>query len=401
MSQSDVTKSAPVGGYVDKPWIPRFWEGMTFTAWLRILAAHRFRVAPSRWAMATILLLVGIFNSVLAVIQKLIYGRAIARVRLADDPIFIVGHWRSGTTLLHELMILDPEHAFPDTYACFAPNHFLISRRFLVPFLSLLMPKTRPMDNMEFGWDKPQEDEFALCNQGIPSPYLSMIFPNEKRRYDAFLTLDDVSTTEKARWKGALLWFLQAVSLRNPKRMVLKSPPHTARIRTLLEIFPRARFVHIYRHPYSVFPSTINLWKRLWRDQGLQVPHFENLEEYVFETFLTMYEAFERDRELIPADRLTEVRFEDLTADPVKEMERIYRELDLGDFERVRPAIQEYADSHKNYKKNRYTLPDELRREIDTRWAAFMERYGYRKISAAEEDSPPDCQVNTAEKTEA
>ena len=101
------------------------------------------------------------------------------------------------------------------------------------------------------------------------------------------------------RWKRALLWFLKCVTLQNPKRIVLKSPPHTCRIRTLLEMFPKAKFVHIVRDPYVIFPSTVNLWKRLYRDQGLQVPTYEGLDEHVFTTFTRMYETFERDRGLM------------------------------------------------------------------------------------------------------
>ena len=86
-----------------------------------------------------------------------------------------------------------------------------------------------------------------------------------------------------------------------PEAIVLKSPPHTCRIRTLLEIFPKAKFVHIVRDPYVLFPSTVNLWRRLYRDEGLQVPRYEGLEEHVFKTLTRMYEWLEHDRRLIGA----------------------------------------------------------------------------------------------------
>ena len=89
----------------------------------------------------------------------------------------MIGHWRSGTTLLHELLVRDPRHTYPDTYACFAPNHFLVSGWWMKPCLKVLLPSQRPIDNMPAGWDHPQEDEFALCNMGVPSPYLTIIFP--------------------------------------------------------------------------------------------------------------------------------------------------------------------------------------------------------------------------------
>ncbi len=391
-------KTKEVGGYRDRPWIPRFWDGITFLGWVRVMAQHRFRIAPRRLGMAILITFLGLFNSFLALIQQVILGRRIHRTQLPADPIFIVGHWRSGTTLLHEMFILDPRLGFPDSYACFAPNHFLISRCFLAPLLGLLMPKMRPIDNMPFDWDRPQEDEFALCNMGLPSPYLSLIFPNEKPRYDAYLTLEGLTEKQLNRWKRTFLWFLKAVTVRNPRRMVLKSPPHTCRIRVLLEMFPKAKFVHIYRDPYAVFPSTVNLWKRLSTDEALQIPHHQGLEERVFDVFCKMYEVFERDRKLIPPGQFAEVSYEALVADPEEEMERIYRELDLGDFEMLRPRLRQFIAERSNYKRNRFELAPALKAEIARRWRFFFEKYGYPIEQTEDVESVPSANVRSPQK---
>src|SRR6202040_3728101 len=103
---------------------------------------------------------------------------------------------------------------------------------------------------------------------------------------------------------------------------------HTARVRTLLEIFPDAKFVHIVRDPLTIFPSTVRLWTKLCQTQGLQsvegTPAW--VEPQILETFVRMYERFERDRALIPEGHLVDLRFEELTADPVGQMERVYDE---------------------------------------------------------------------------
>ena len=371
------SKGATLGGYKDRPWLLRFWEGITFYPWLRLLVRHRFRVSPSRIAMAAFLLAVGVFNWLLAVIQLVLWGRKITRTKIDRHPIFVLGHWRAGTTWLHELMVLDPRHTFPTTYACFAPNHYLLSRRVLPRLISVFMPTLRPMDNMPAGWDRPQEEEFALCNMGVPSPYLTMVFGREPPQDDEYLTLRDLPPRALARWKRALVWFLQCVTLVDPKRIVLKSPPNTGRVKTLLELFPDARFVHIVRDPYVVFASTVNLWKRLYRYQGLQTPPYPGLEERVFETFRRMYEAFEQDRAMIHPSRLCEVRYEDLMADPVAQMRRIYAELELGQFDAVLPALEKYVRAKADYRPNRYEISPEARAEVARRWSDFMDRYGY------------------------
>lgn len=365
------------GGYQDRWWIPRFWVGINVTGWWGLLWRNRFAVHPSRWGMAAILTMTSLLNSFLWLVQEVIYGRRIARTELVDDPIFIIGHWRSGTTLLHELLVLDPRHTYPDTYCCFGPNAFLVSRWFFERFLWFLMPSRRPMDNMPAGFDRPQEDEFALCNMGARSPYLTMIFPNRPPQDQEYFDLERLDPARRARWKAAFLWFLKCLTVRTPKRIVLKSPPHTFRIRVLLEMFPRARFLHIVRDPMVLFPSTVNLWRRLHRDEALQVPTHEGLEEYVFETFARMYEVFERDKALIPAGQFCEVRYEELVRDPEGHLRRVYEELSLGDFEAVRPALERFLAEQKDYKKNRYDLSPELRAEIARRWGFFIERYGY------------------------
>src|SRR5205823_11835288 len=144
-----------------------------------------------------------------------------------------------GTTLLHELLIRDPRHAFPTTYECLAPHHFLISRSWLPKLFWWLMPRRRPMDNMPAGWDRPQEDEFALCMLGQPSPYLRIAFPNTVPADDGSLDLSGLSATARRRWKAMYLRFMREVTAVNGgRRLILKSPPHTCRIPDLLALFP-------------------------------------------------------------------------------------------------------------------------------------------------------------------
>jgi omega-hydroxy-beta-dihydromenaquinone-9 sulfotransferase len=328
--------------------------------------------------MAIIILLVSVMNDFLWAVQTLIYGRRISRTTLKNDPIFVIGHWRAGTTLPDELLVLDRRHRYPDTYTCFTPNHFLISSWFFRPMLKFLLPSRRPMDNMPAGWDRPQEDEFALCNMGVRSPYLTAVFPNRPPQYPEYLDLEGLPKQAIDRWKAKLHWFIQCLTLRACKRIVLKSPAHTCRIKVLLELFPKAKFVHIVRDPYVIFPSTINLWKRLYRDQGLQSPKFKGLEEYVYSNFERMYKIFERDRRLLAAGQFCEVHYEDLIARPIEQMRRIYAELELGDFDSVRPEIENYVAGQKDYKTNRYELSPENRAEISRRWKKYLVQYGYQ-----------------------
>jgi hypothetical protein len=310
-------------------------------------------------------------------VQEGLYGRRVARTPIREAPLFIIGHWRTGTTLLHEMLILDERHTFPNTYKCFEPNHFLLTERFFTRWMPFLMPTHRPMDNMAAGWDRPQEDEFALCMMGQPSPYLTIAFPNHGTVYPEYLDLRGLSPRALASWKRDFVRFLKYLNYKDPRRLILKSPPHTARIRVLLELFPDARFVHIVRDPYVVFPSTVNLWKTLYRTHALQRPTFAGLEEYVFTTFTRLYEGLERDRGLVRSTRFHELRYEDLVRDPLGQMRLLYEQLELGGFEKILPRLQSYVAKTADYATNRYELPSELRAEITRRWEKVIRQYGY------------------------
>jgi hypothetical protein len=233
------------------------------------------------------------------------------------------------------------------------------------------------MDEMEAGWDRPQEDEFALCMLGERSPYLKIAFPNHPSIDDDYFDLENVSPRALESWKRTFVDFLRRVTLMRPKRLILKSPTHSCRIKTLLEIFPDARFVHIVRDPRVVFPSTVHLWKSLWSSHGLQRPNFRDLNEYVYRNFLHLYDRIEAGRALVDRSRFHELHYEDLVVDPMGQMRLLYERLGLGDFERVSPKIEEYLARHSDYRTNKYTLSAEQKDEIETRWGEVIRRYGY------------------------
>ena len=370
-------KKVELGGYHDRFWYPRFWDGMTLGAWFATLKRGGYRIAPSRIPMGCMVTGLGLMNSPLAWLEKLVYGSKIARTELVAPPVFLIGHWRSGTTLLHEYMILDPNFTFADTYACFTPAHFLVSRYFMKPAASILMPKKRPMDNMAAGFDRPQEDEFALCALGSPSPYMHLLFANDPPKFKRFLTLRNISEKERNDWLNTLDFFLRSLTVQSPRRVILKSPPHTARIRAILSKYPDAKFVHIHRDPYKLFPSTYNLWMRLAKDEGLQVPTGVGLDDYILSTFEEMYEAFEMDLPLLKRDQFCDISYKELTRTPVQTVQKIYEQLNLGNFESVRSNVEQFAASQKEYKKNKFEIDPVISEQIKQRWSGYIQKYGY------------------------
>ena len=358
-------------------WSPRFWHGMPLGVWLPLVAEHRWRASPTKWGLMATVSTAAVFNSLAEPFSEARYRRRLREPPATPPPLFIIGHWRSGTTLLHELAMLDDRFCCPNTYQCFAPGHFLLTEPVLTRALGWMIPSKRPMDDVAAGWDRPQEDEFALVNMGAPSPYRRMAFPGTSPDRPEALDLTTLTPAELDRWKRTLHRFLRRLAVRDPRRPVLKSPPHTARMGVLAEMFPEARFLHVVRDPFVVFPSTMRLWRSLHDVQSLQVDRGESLERYVFAAFEEMYAAFDRDRATLPANRLHEIRYEDLVADPVGRLEEAYGRLELGGFDRVRPALEAQAASMKRYRTNTYRHDPRIVGEIASRWKPFLDRYGY------------------------
>lgn len=354
----------------------RNWLGMPLGVWLRLLKDNERAVSASRVPQVMRMTLFSLFNTAFHWADRLIYDRPVARAPDPLPPLFIIGHWRTGTTLLHELMVLDEQFGYPTTYQVMTPHHFLLTESFMPALFSHALPARRPMDNMEVGFDRPQEDEFALCNLGLSSPYLKWAFPNRDAGSHS-LDLTELTDTERCRWIAGMKRFVQRLAFRDRRRQVFKSPTHTARVGVLATMFPGAQFVHIVRDPQAVFPSTIHTWRQLWDSLGFQVPTFVGLEEYVLDTFDCMYRAFERDRQALGARQLYELKYEDLIRDPVAEVEKIYLRLGLEGFEKLQPKLVEFMAKSKGYRTNTHDLPADLRQRIAERWRGYIERYGY------------------------
>jgi hypothetical protein len=350
---------------------------MPLGVWLDLVREHGARASLSRWGLMGTITAAAAFNSVAEPLAAARFRRRLASPPATDPPLFIIGHWRSGTTLLHELLMLDDRFCCPTTYQCFAPGHFLLTEQLVTSALSWIMPSKRPMDDVSAGWHRPQEDEFALANMGSPSPYRRMAFPLTSPDHPQALDLATLTPAELEHWKRNMRRFLALLAVRDPRRPVLKSPPHTARMGVLAEMFPGARFLHVVRDPFVVFPSTMRLWRSLHHSQALQVDDGASLERYVFAAFDEMYAAFERDRTALAPGQLHEIRYEDLCADPVARMREVYDRLGLEAFDRMLPAFEKQAESMRRYRTNTYKHDPRIVAEIARRWKPFIDRYGY------------------------
>ncbi|GAX75943.1 hypothetical protein CEUSTIGMA_g3386.t1 [Chlamydomonas eustigma] len=503
-------------------------SGITLMPWARFLW-HYWRcvdwlVYPHRVFFLTFM---SILNTVLAIPDWFLYSQQIAAQPLHPEPVIILGHPRTGTTHLHNLLSLDPEFAFCNTFHAGFPSSF-ITLEPLQGLLSPLMEERRPMDNMALSWGLPAEDEIAInVLSGGVSPYASLVLPREEERslrgFFSFMnttssdddvsggicTLSDATSKEiktgevgqiggiastnhadgetnsysshQSRthaitadgisqgtrsnfregvrasagtasrsaslhlersfkvWQSCFLHFLKKVTfwhilksrlnegntaLRSlfhsgstkrmatdptttpvsssctrdsaaaaaaasspppssgSKPLLIKSPVHTARIRLLLDMFPKARFIYIHRHPIDVFRSAAHMADTYYWYTYLQLPSNQQVTEFILNQYEVLYKRYIEDRRLVHSDQLHELSFRDLEADPITSLKEIYCKFGwLERFERLRPDFERYCFSLSDFKRNHFAQPLDPRlvSTIETRWSDSYSEFGYKK----------------------
>jgi omega-hydroxy-beta-dihydromenaquinone-9 sulfotransferase len=355
---------------------PGFFAGITIGDWLALLRENRFAVDPPYWWRAAVISLGSLGNSLARYSEEAAFGRLVAGTEV-EPPVFVLGIWRSGTTHLQNLLAVDDRLATPNWYQVSYPHTFLSTEAVASRLGGFFVPERRLQDDMRHGFGLPAEEEMALCVTTPLSPWLSWVFPRRADYYDRYLTLRGIPDAEVAEWKAALLAFVRKLAWKHRKPLVLKSPPHTARIRLLLDVFPEARFIHIHRNPYAVFQSSRHTTKKLVEYVALQRPALD-VEGRTIRNYREIYDAFFEEMGLIRRDRFHEVRFEDLERDPIGQMRGIYEALRLPDFGELEPALGRYVGTLSGYRKNTYPeIPPSTRERIAQEWRRCFEAWGY------------------------
>ena len=344
----------------------------------QLLSDCNYQIHWSRYPMTLMVSLTSVFNSSWSLLQRLLKEASVARTQIQHPPIFIIGHWRSGTTLTHELMSLDKNLTYANNYDAFVPWHFLVTEKLLKWPITVLLPRQRPMDNMNIDVNYPQEDDFALMAMGAMSYYRRLGFPDQQNRFVELLDSEGLPANQRQRLAECIGYFFKSLTNRTNRQLVLKSPPHTARIALLLELFPDAKFVHISRHPYKVVPSTLRLWAISDKIHGFHQPKYDDrqLMDHVADAKTAIYNAYCRDRSLLSENQLVEISFESLIADPCASIERIYHQLELPGVADVVDSTKEYFEQRKDHKQNKHSS-GHLREQIDNQWADYMQLFGY------------------------
>ncbi|NNE92173.1 MAG: sulfotransferase [Verrucomicrobiales bacterium] len=317
-----------------------------------------------------------------ALYESIKWGGAIRREKLDKPPVFLVGHWRSGTTHLHNLMSRDPQFGYM-TFAETAMPLDMLGKKVELgrKIIDDSLPETRGYDNVKLTLSEPQEEEMALGNLNSVGYYNIYYFPQqmEKEQKKALL-LEGATEKEKQKFEETYEFLVRKVSyVKGGRQLLFKNPSSAARIPMLKRLFPDAKFVYIVRNPWPVFCSSVAKFPRLMNAFAWQDWDGIDFADFTLRNYGTLQEKYLADREELglPESDLVETSYEKITADPVGEIGRIYDKLGIENKEEGLKPIAEYANSISSYKRNVHTVSHEHAGRIQNEWKFAFDEWGY------------------------
>lgn len=345
---------------------------------LRVLFANR-GVSPGSLPQVTLAVLASLLRLPFTLADSVWVAARRSSVEPVTPPIFILGHWRSGTTHLYNIMSRAEHFHTVSPFATALPWDFLSLTRLFGPALAKALPEGRYIDNIPVGPDSPQEDEIGLANMSPVSFYHGLYFPERFREnFERGIYFERLGELEIAAWERRQRYYYLKLQLEAPgARLVIKNPVYTARLKQLLRLWPEAKFIHIHRNPYKIFFSMRNFYDKLLDQLALQKPPRIDMDAHILESYSRMMRALERDSTGLPANQFYEMRFEDLQAQPMEQLARLYGQLGIEGYEAARPEYLGYLDSVREYKKNVYRYPTAETARVGVAWGHFIAKWGY------------------------
>ncbi len=339
--------------------------GSSYSNFRKVAARHRFD-RPYR----TKYRLTKAFSWILdlfSLAEQKKYQASTDAFQIKEPPIFIVGFWRSGTTLLHSLLSTNPYFGYVSTFHAVFPNHTLMHQWWLKSLARLLIPERRPADNVRLDLEYPQEEDIALGNMQSISFYYFLYFPDE---FDEFvresLLFEGITDEDMKRWREAYTRLVKTALINTGgQRFISKNPPNAFRIKQLLELFPGAKFISIKRSHYNTISSFQRFVHPVMDGIKLQDYDREAVDLNLIKLYKLYREKYEEDKLLMPEGSLVEIGYEEVLQDKIAGARSIYQGLGIPGFEEALPYMEKYLAENEGFKPGSYSISEENIRKID------------------------------------
>ncbi len=363
--------------------------------WVRMirLAARETRGRTRRKLLVRLLVTVPIvatFHALCFFLDRILFpGLRKVEVR---TPVFIVGHARSGTTLLHRLMSEDrARFSVFLYYELFFPS--LLQKK-AIRFLAAcdrrlggrIASRVEAWEERTFGpmrhihpmgLTMPEEDDF-LFTYSCASGYWIVLLP-----YLGELDFYHVDAMPVAKRRRMMRFYAECVRrelyLNGREKIHLsKNPIFSGRVATLIEIFPDARIVVCVRDPVETIPSLLKLMQTGWARRKWDAERMQRSLRLLAEQSLHTYRYPLDVLRAHPDTAHAIVDYRDLVRDPAGVVHRVYERLGFApsaELDRALALQERRSGAHAT--RHEYSLEefglrrDEIRASLADLYATF------------------------------
>ena len=313
-----------------------------------------------------------------------------------NQPIFIIGNPRSGTTFLQRLMARDTVNFLSmRTWEIFG-SPSIISRRLIRAAISFSrsigMPVTRRIRKMEQFWKEddrihrfrlraPEEDEYLFVHNFSTLKIWS--FASMEDEADPYIYYDQKISQED---KNRNMSYYESCIQRHyyyhgqPNRNYLsKNPNFSPAIDTLLDKFPDAKFIYLIRDPLEAVPSHISLKEREWQMLGSPLKKYA-CADFIIKSSEHWYNYPLRRLGELPEDQAIIVKFDDLVKDAEETIMRIYQQFGFSVTKEFKSLLQYEAKQARNHQSQHLYSLSEMGispQEMTDRFGSVIDRFGF------------------------
>jgi hypothetical protein len=289
------------------------------------------------------------------------------------QPIFIVGNFRSGTTLLHRMLAKDERTTGMKSWEIYiAPS--ITQRKIIHAIMKVNRLIGHPIDKLLNAFDNALREYSYMHPTGLreieedgqvflhiwSSYNLFAFFPFPELVHN-YIYYDEAIPEDQRRMDMSYYQEVlkRHVYVNGGKRYISKSPTFSAKVRSLHKQFPDAKFINLVRSPKNVIPSTISLYTNHWRTYGDPEEQYPQESEVLLEQARHWYIHPHQYLKHLPEDQYIMVQYKDMVADPEATIKQIYQQFGMEMTDEYARVVHEESERAKQYKStHHYSLKE-------------------------------------------
>ncbi|HIH29121.1 MAG TPA: sulfotransferase [Thermoplasmata archaeon] len=199
--------------------------------------------------------------------------------------------------------------------------------------------------------------------------------------YNNYIDFTGSSPQNIEDWKTTYLSLLKKITMYHQgKQLILKNQDNTGKILQLLEMFPDAKFIYMYRNPYDLYMSMLKFMRKVIPLYCVQTPPpLKDVEDHMMTLFTHMTKKYIQDKPLIPKENLMEVRYENFIDEPLDIVSTPYNKFSLNGYRDIEPSMNSYLTTQKTIHMDKYNFTDSIKKKIENHWGFALTEYEYTR----------------------